>query len=224
MWHSHCSPIMPVLHCLRRNNLIDCLLFQDPLLSAMAQAAFATKRWTRAEYERMAEVGLFRPDERFELLDGEIFAVTPQGSAHAAAIGKTQYALEQVFGSQYWVRVQMPLVLGPDCEPEPDLAVVSGTPSDYVAQHPDAALLVVEISDPTLQFDQQRKLPVYARYGIPESWIVNLVDSKLEVYRQPVSPSDQAAHYRAKESLHRADSVSPVAALKHSVSVGELFP
>ena len=111
----------------------------------------------------------------------------------------------------------MPLVLGPDCEPEPDLAVASGTPSDYVAQHPDAALLVVEISDSTLQFDQQRKLPVYARYGIPESWVVDLVDGKLEVYRQPV-------YYRAKESLHRADGASPVGVLKHSVSVGELFP
>ena len=98
----------------------------------MPPVALQIRRWTRQEYERMAELGVFSPDERVQLLDGEIVTMTPQNSPHAAAIGKTERVLARVFGDAYWIRIQMPVVLDPDSEPEPDLAVVSGAPADYV--------------------------------------------------------------------------------------------
>ena len=136
-----------------------------------------------------AELGLFRPDERVQLLDGEIVTMTPQNSPHAAAIGKTERVLARVFGDAYWIRIQMPIVLDPDSEPEPDVAVVSGTPADYVQEHPRTAELIVEVSDSTLALDRERKALFYARVGIPEYWIVNLPDRCLEVHREPVASS-----------------------------------
>jgi Uma2 family endonuclease len=160
----------------------------------MTIPALQTRRWTRAEYERMAETGVLRPDERVELLDGEILLVmTPQNSPHAAVIGKTEDVLRQTFGRGIWVRTQMPLILDPDSEPEPDLAVVPGSPSDYVQEHPRTALLVVEVADTTLEKDRGRKAATYARAGIPEYWIVNLVDHCLEVYRDPIASPGQPA-------------------------------
>ena len=123
----------------------------------MPPVAIQTRRWTRQEYERMAELRLFRPEERVQLLDGEIVITTPQNSPHAAAIGKTERVLARVFGDAYWIRIQMPIVLDPDSEPEPDLAVVSGTPADYVQEHPRAAALIVEVSDSTIALDRGRQ-------------------------------------------------------------------
>jgi len=184
-----------------------------------------TRRWTRQEYERMAETGIIGPDERIELLDGDIIPMTPQNSPHAVAVGKTENALRKAFPTEHWVRVQMPLILGPHSEPDPDLAVVKGTFDDYLPEHPRAALLVVEISDTTLSRDRDRKLPLYAQAGIPEYWIVNLVDHCLEVYRDPaLSQGEQPAQYRTAFNLGAKNSVSPSTHSEHTITISDLLP
>lgn len=142
-------------------------------------------KWTRAEYDRMIDAGVLPPDARLELLDGEIIEMVPQKSRHAAAIGLVEQALRPIFGPDYWIRVQSPLALDNASEPEPDLAVVKGSPRDFVATHPSTAILVVEVSESTLPYDRGPKLAAYARNGIPEYWIVNLEESVVEVHRQP---------------------------------------
>lgn len=191
----------------------------------MAAPAVHIKRWTRREYDRLAEEGLFNPDKRVELLEGEIITMTPQNSPHASAIGKTERALERLFGINVWVRVQMPIIVDPDSEPEPDLAVVPGTPDDYRDEHPRSALLVVEVSDTTIALDRDRKRAIYARAGIQEYWIVNLAERCLEVYRDPVAAPGLTSLYRSSQKLVPSNSIAPLAAsTAPPVAVADLLP
>lgn len=190
----------------------------------MAAPAVQTKRWTRREYDRMAEAGIFSEDDRVQLIDGDIVTMTPQNSPHAAAVGKTQRALERLLETNVWVRVQMPLVIDPDSEPEPDLVIVPGAPDDYRDEHPRSALLVVEVSDTTLALDRNRKRAVYARAGIREYWIVNLTERCLEVYRDPMIAPGQGGMYRSSQKLTPSDSVAPLAATTATVAVADLLP
>jgi Uma2 family endonuclease len=172
----------------------------------------------------MAELGMFGPDDRVQLIEGDILTMTPQNSPHAATIGNTQRALERLFGPNVWVRVQMPLIVDPDSEPEPDLAVVPGAPADYRDEHPRSALLVVEVSDSTLPLDRNRKRAIYARAGIPEYWIVNLVERCLEIYRDPIGSPGQPARYQVSRKVALTETVSPLSKPDASVSVADLLP
>src|SRR5262245_3864692 len=113
------------------------------------------RRWSKAEYLRMEELGCFQ-GLRVELIEGEVIEVPPRNNAHAVAVGLAEDALRAAFGPGHWVRVQMPLDLSLTSEPQPDLAVVPGGPRDYT-QRPADALLVVEVSDTSLAFGRGRK-------------------------------------------------------------------
>lgn len=160
------------------------------------------RRWTREEFERAGRSGVFGPEERLELIDGEIVAkMTPQGSEHAVAIQAVEEALRGAFGAGCSVRVQLPIVLTEASEPEPDLAVVEGNFRDYRQAHPTTALLVVEVSDSTLRYDRTVKASLYARAGIPEYWILNLIDRVLEVHRDPGPMAEQPLEH-AYQTIH----------------------
>jgi Uma2 family endonuclease len=179
------------------------------------------RRWTREEYYRAAECGVFQPGERLELLDGEILLKTsPQRPPHAASLGMTARVLDATFGSGYDVRRQLPLALNDESEPEPDLLVVPGAPRDYAARHPTAieACLVVEVSDSTLRLDRGRKLRAYARSGIQEYWIANLPQRRLEVYRNP-----SGSRYQNSTVYHEQDVVAPLAAPHARIRVTDLL-
>ena len=173
----------------------------------------------REEYERMIAAGLFAPGERVELIDGEILRMTPQGSAHYAAIRLAEEALRRAFGAGYDVRVQGPLGISRSSEPEPDIAVVLGTPRDYCDAHPSTALLIVEVADTLLDFDRQAKRSLYARAGIQDYWIVNLDVGCIEVYRDPAQGS-----YRTTRRFVSGDQVSPLAAPEAGMAVQEMLP
>jgi len=187
----------------------------------MAVATVETHRWTREEYERLAAKGFFAPDRKVELVEGVIYDMAPQNSPHATALHLSQEALRSVFppGSGYVVRCQSPLALGEDSEPEPDLAVVSGSIRDYGDHHPTTALLVLEIADSSLFHDRKRKIPLYARTGIPEAWLLNLARRTLEVYRDPAGGA-----YQTRTVLRTGDSVSPLNRPDRSIPVAELLP
>lgn len=142
-------------------------------------------RWTRRQYEQMIEAGVFDEDARVELLHGEVVTMGPQNSYHAAAVLLIEEALREVVGEGQHVRTQVPLALDPDSEPEPDVAVVSGTVRDYVHEHPRMALLVVEVGFSSRKRDRMTKAALYARHDIREYWALDLVEERLFVFRQP---------------------------------------
>jgi len=184
----------------------------------MAVAANDVHRWTREEYERMAAEGLFAPGARVELIDGIVYDMSPQKSPHTTCLHLALRLLTLHFSDAY-VRVQSPLALGDDSEPEPDLAVVQGTIEDYAVEHPTTAVLVVEVADSSLAHDKERKIPLYAQCGIPEAWLLNVPAKTLEVHRDP-----REGRYRSHQVLRIGDTVSPLARPEAQIAVADLFP
>jgi Uma2 family endonuclease len=178
-----------------------------------------TRRWTRDEYYRMADSGILRPDDRVELIDGGIVTMAPRKSPHATAIRLVEDALRTVFSDGFEVRPQLPLALDETNEPEPDLAVVTGSPRDYADDHPTTALLVVEVAETSLGFDRGVKKALYARFGIQEYWIVNLVETVVEVHRSP-----QGESYREHRVLTETDSIAALAKPETRIAVADLLP
>jgi Uma2 family endonuclease len=185
-----------------------------------------TRRFTRAEYDRLIELGVFQPDEDIELIGGELIVAEPQGAPHYTAIRKTAKALEAAFGPGWDVRMEGPIGLDDESEPEPDVAVVPGSLDDYAREHPSRPVLTVEIAESSLALDRRHKGSLYARAGLADYWILNLVDRVLEVYRAPVA--DAAApfgwRYAQREVLDTFARVTPLAAPQASVSVSQLLP
>ena len=172
------------------------------------------------------EAGVFPREERLELLAGELTQREAVNTAHAVAVRLVQIALEQVLGAGYDVRPQLPLALSEFDMPFPDIAVVPGSPRDYLAQHPTSALLVVEVSEASLKTDRTVKGSLYASAGIPEYWILNLRERVLEVYREPAA--DARAVYGAAYQWRRVcgvgEQVSPLAAPEAKLEVAALLP
>jgi Uma2 family endonuclease len=141
-------------------------------------------RWSVEEYFGLVHRGVLQPDDRVELLDGLIVAMSPQNPPHAAATSRVSRTLQLALGERAMVRVQMPIVLRRSV-PEPDVAVVANEPRDYADAHPRTALLVVEVADSSLPQDRLTKASLYARAEIGEYWVVNLVADRVEIYRDP---------------------------------------
>jgi len=192
----------------------------------MARVEVKTRRWKRVEYEQLIESGFFQPGDPIELVGGQLIVAEPQGSSHFAAIRAVEEALRAAFGPGWEVRTQGPIALDEESEPEPDVAVVPGTFRNYVIEHPSRPVLVVEVSESSLALDREHKGSVYARAGLADYWIVNLVDRALEVYRDPTP--DPAApfgwRYRSVEELGREASVSPLAWPGVQIRVVDLLP
>lgn len=198
-------------------------------MSAVAAPSFpptpgsSSRRWTREEFYRLGDLGFF-DGRRAELIEGEIVVRGPLSWPHTAAMTRVNEGLRATFGAGFWVRTRLPVVLGPASELEPDVSVVAGRRDDY-ADHPTAAVLVVEVADTTLATDRTRKMSLYAAAGVPEYWVVNLPDRRLEVYRDPVpDPAQPSGHrYARVAELAPGDVVTPAAVPGARVPVGGLF-
>lgn len=182
-------------------------------------------RWTREKFERAAELGLFGPEEKLELIEGEVIEKTPQNCPHVTGVNLQQEALRVAFPSGHVVRVQQPLAIGEGSLPEPDIAIVTGSIRDYEAAHPATAVLVVEVSDTTLAFDRM-KAGLYARAGVLEYWILNLLDRVLEVHREPAPMADQpfGHHYHNITRNPENETISPLAAPNATILIADLLP
>ncbi len=185
------------------------------------------RRWSREQFEKMIEMGIFPPGARAELVDGEIFNMTPQKARHASAVQAATEALRIAFPEGlHHVRAQLPLALDLSSEPEPDLSVVRGSWRDYTAAHPASAVLVVEVADSSIEHDRDRKGSLYARAGILDYWIVNLSAERIEVYRDPAH-SDEAPYgwaYREVRNYVAGQSITPLAAPDKPIAVLDLLP
>ena len=189
-----------------------------------AQVPLTAKRWRRAEYDRLVELGLFE-GEALELIGGQLLVAEPQGPYHASAITAVDYALRAALPPGWLVRLQAPVSLDDESEPEPDLAVVPGRPGDYLDAHPARPALAVEVADASLEFDRERKGSLYARAGVQDYWVLNLVDRVLEVYRGP--EPDPAApfgwRYRSVTRLKAPATVALLAVPACRVAVADLL-
>ena len=185
-----------------------------------------TRRWTRAEYERLAALGVFQPGERLELLDGLLVVREPQGSRHAGTIRRVLAALRRAFGDAWQIDSQLPIALDADSEPEPDAAVVPRDPADYRDAHPSRAALIVEVAEASYRIDREYKASLYARAGIADYWIIDLVHATVEIHRDPEASPDtlHGWRYRSVVTLRPPATIAPLAAPDNPIPVADLLP
>ena len=185
-----------------------------------------TKRWTRVQYERAIDRGVFHEDERLELLDGVLVVKEPQGDRHAVAIDLVALALRRAFGEGWLVRTQVHFASGRLSRPEPDVYVVRGSPRDYLRAAPERPVLVVEVSDSRLAFDRGLKGTIYALAGIRDYWIVNLVASAVQVCRDPgrLRAPGRRTGYRSIETFRAPSVIAPLAVPGARIAVVDLLP
>lgn len=145
------------------------------------------KRFTIAEYNRLGELGFLGEDDRVELIRGEIMQMAAKGTLHSVCNSLVFGELYALVGKRAIVRGQEPIILPPDSEPEPDVVIARNREDRYLSSHPNPAdiLLIIEVSDSTLKYDQTTKLSLYAESGVADYWIFNLVANQLEAYSEP---------------------------------------
>jgi len=175
-------------------------------------------RFTTDEYEQMIATGILTEEDRVELIDGEIIAMSPIGDEHVFVLNSITAQLFEKLSGRAIISVQNPILLSDYSRPQPDVALWRPSNRRTLAG-PDDILLLIEVSDSTLSFDQSVKLPLYAREGIREVWIVNLVGEQIEVYHTPL-----AGDYRSAESFVPGDVISPQAFQDTAFAVADLLP
>ena len=174
-----------------------------------------------AEYLRMGEAGVFAPEARLELIEGEIIEMAPIGSPHAGCVNRLTRLFIQRAGGAAVVAVQNPVIISNLSVPQPDLALLKSRGDDYATSHPETSdvLLVVEVADTTLKFDLGRKATLYARCGIAELWVVDVNERAIHVFRRPTE-NGYGETFRARAGEKLACAALPVV----NVDVAEIFP
>jgi Uma2 family endonuclease len=172
------------------------------------------------DYHRMAEVGILDAEARVELIEGEIIDMAPPGSPHAAAVHRLAEVLIRAVNGRANVLVQNPVRLSNFSEPQPDIALLKRRDDFYSERHPrpDDVLLIVEVAASSLAYDRNRKLPLYARHGIPEMWLVDLEHRRLSRYRAP-----QHGAYTIADEPELATPLEVAALPGVSFALGRLF-
>lgn len=179
-----------------------------------------TRSFTVDEFYRMVQAGLFREDDRLELIDGHIVEMTPIGPEHAGCVKELARLLYRVAGDRVVLGVQDPVVLGPIQAPQPDIAVLKVRPEGYRARHPEPrdVLLVIEVADTSVEYDRTIKFSRYAQAGIPEAWLVNLPNDTIEVHKSPVGDA-----YTEVTTLTRGATLMPIALPGVGLRVDEIL-
>ncbi|MDX1934171.1 MAG: Uma2 family endonuclease [Capsulimonadales bacterium] len=185
-------------------------------------------RWTREAYHRLHEMGFIGPEERTELIAGEIITRMGQNPLHSFCLMISPDIIRHAFGEEVSVRAQLPIALSENGEPEPDICVVRGRPQDFIRRQPtpDDVLLIVEVSDTTLSFDRNRKSSIYAEAGIADYWIINLIDRQVEVRRNPVAVPDLSPGfaYGNVQVFREGETVTPLTQPDSRIAVTDLLP
>lgn len=175
--------------------------------SSLTSADLFLKRWTVDDYHRMISAGILTPDDRVELLDGQIVEMAPQDPPHASRIDDGGDYLKALFATRAKVRVQLPITLAPGSEPEPDFAVVRIDENRYRDHHPQPqdVLLLIEVADSTLKWDRTHKAQIYAKADIGEYWIVDIKKRQVVVLQDP-----QNGSYKSEQTFTENDQIAPL--------------
>ncbi|HEY7649320.1 MAG TPA: Uma2 family endonuclease [Methylomirabilota bacterium] len=184
--------------------------------------ATALRRWrfTVDDYHRMAEVGILSEDDRVELLDGEIVEMTPIGSDHAGHVKRLIALFTSRLGARAVMSVHDPVGLSKHSEPQPDVALLRPREDFYARSHPrpEDVLLLIEVADTSVETDRHIKVPLYARAGLREVWLIDLGAERVEVYREPT-----AASYQQIRALARGQRIGPLAFPDLTLGVDDLL-
>jgi Uma2 family endonuclease len=167
------------------------------------------KRFTLTEYHRLTELGFLKASDHIELIRGEIVHMAAKGVAHEVCITRLCRELPKRLGEAVTIRCQSPITLPCNSEPEPDFVLVRNRPDDYISGHPtpNDILLVIEVSDSSITYDQTTKLSLYAENRIADYWIFNLLDAVLECYGDPYQSAHGTWAYRSKQIYLSTESV-----------------
>lgn len=189
-------------------------------------AQVTTKRFTLAEYHRLIELGFLTEGDRVELIRGELVQMAAKGTLQSVCNTKLVRELARLLGDRVVVRGQEPVILSTNSEPEPDVVIAKGHPDDYLLNHPypKDILLIIEVSDSTLEYDQTIKLPLYAEAQIQAYWIVNLIANQLEQYSQPYQNTQGNFGYRMKQIMLRNEVVTIPGFSDLSLDLNRVFP
>ncbi len=192
----------------------------ESLWEAPDQSAPHRYRLTAGQYHQLAEVGVFNEDSRVELIEGDLIAMPPIGEGHASTTRRINQLFSRQVGDAALVDVQNPLALDANSEPQPDIVLLKPCPDFYEHGHPGPSdvLLLIEISDSSLRYDRDVKIPLYAKVGIAEVWIVDIVHQRLEVYRRPSEDGYREVLYPALQ-----ETIAPVLLPQLSVSIERLW-
>ena len=177
--------------------------------------------YTVDAYFKLVDTGVLAADDRVELLDGVIVAEPPMDPPHATGITLVAHCFHQAVGNRATVRIQAPFIADPRSAPEPDIAIVTGSPEGYLHCHPSSALLVVEVFDSSLQQDRLSKSRIYAGARVTEYWIVNLRDDRIELFR---APDARRRVYGEQATAGRGDRLRLIALPDVTVAVDDLLP
>ncbi|HKP88221.1 MAG TPA: Uma2 family endonuclease [Blastocatellia bacterium] len=197
-------------------------LLETPVTSKVEQTPTTTLRgFTVGEYHQMGEAGILQPDERVELIEGEIQRMSPKGTKHSSSTTRTGKSFVKHLGDRVIVRLQEPIVIGEHSEPEPDVVLAIPDKKEYSDHHPtpQEVLLLLEIADTTLARDRLIKARLYGQAGVIHYCILNLKARELEDYRDP----DESG-YRTKHTYKSDESFTLVAFPEISIAVKELLP
>jgi Uma2 family endonuclease len=184
------------------------------------QAETTRKLFTVDDYYRMAEVGILKPTERVELIEGEIVEMSPIGVRHAMAVNRANMIFSRGVGDKAVVAIQNAARINIYNEPQPDVVLIRPREGFYGTEHPrpEDVLLLIEVSESSLWFDRSVKLPIYARSGIREVWIADLNSDTITVFRTPKEKT-----YTETFTRQRQESISPDAFPDFSIGVDELL-
>ena len=189
-------------------------------MSARAENTYRRHRLTVADYHRMGEAGVFAHDARVELIEGEVIDMAPIGSRHAGTVSFLIARFGACLGRHGILWAQNPVVLDSHSEPQPDLAILRPRGDFYRLSHPrpNDVLLLIEVSETTLRYEQEVKLQLYAHAGIPEVWIVDLESSVLLVYTQPGGEA-----YGERQEISAPSVLAPSALPEAVIDLSTLF-
>ena len=180
-----------------------------------------TRKFTVAEYYRMAEAGILKPGERVELIEGEIILMPPIGPEHSGSVNLSTEIFPLLAQGRFIVHIQNPLHLDDGTEPQPDITLLRPRADRYARSHPTPAdvLLVIEVADSSLEYDRNVKAQLYGRNNIPETWVKNLPEDCIERFTGP-GPEGYAQH-----TIHRrGETLTPVSLPDLELAVEDLLP
>ncbi|MEZ4706465.1 MAG: Uma2 family endonuclease [Caldilineaceae bacterium] len=178
------------------------------------------KLFTVDDLEQMLESGILTENDNVELLDGELVTMSPVGSRHVACVNRLNQSISRIVGEEAIVSVQNPIRIRPDSQPEPDIAILRPRDDFYANALPEAidVLLLIEVSDSSLDYDKEIKLGIYGRGGVPEVWIVNLHDEQVDSYRGPFNGG-----YRLRERFLLGENIKAELLPALEVNISQIF-
>lgn len=184
------------------------------------------KRFTIDEYNRLAELGFFHEDNRVELIKGEIISMAAKGTLHSTINRRLIRELSKLIGDRATLQNQDLIVISPDSEPEPDVAILKNKDDDYLNSHPipQDVLLLIEIADSSIKYDRKVKLPLYTEAGILYYWIFNSIENCLETYSEPFQDNIGKFGYRRKVIYLHNETVNLPCFSELILDLAQIFP